>query len=195
MRASLGHGLKYNGMENEIWKDISGHEGVYQVSDLGRVKKLPVRTCEQSQVRKDRKKIIPGKFLPQRLRSGYWSVVLRVRNKSIDSVVHRLVAIAFVANPENKPQVNHIDGNKKNNNVKNLEWVTKSENAIHAVKLNLVPTGSNHKWAKLKEADAQQILNLKSTGVKGAKVARRFGLTKGAVYAIWNRTNWKKIIQ
>jgi len=66
-------------------------------------------------------------------RYGYWRVNVTINGKSYQKPVHRLIATAFIPNPDNKPQVNHIDGNKQNNSVENLEWVTNSENRKHAV--------------------------------------------------------------
>lgn len=102
-------------MEKEIWKDIAGYEGLYQVSNFGRIKSL-------------RSKIILASLSSK---SGYCYVGLAKNGMNKQKSVHRLVALAFIPNSENKPEVNHIDGNKHNNTVKNLEWVTKSENMKH----------------------------------------------------------------
>ena len=114
---------------NEIWKDIRGYEGLYQVSNLGRVKSIPRNgTIKQERILKQCK----DKY-------GYFQVVLH--NKTIKSCrVHKLVAEAFILNLQNKETVNHIDGDKTNNNVKNLEWNTIKENNENAIKLGLNKT-------------------------------------------------------
>lgn len=104
----------------EIWKDVVGYEGYYKVSNLGRVKSLDrINNKGVTQI---------GRVLKCGYRSGYKSVALSKNGKSVSCVIHRLVAIAFVPNKNNKPQVNHIDEDKNNNNVNNLEWVTAKEN-------------------------------------------------------------------
>ena len=116
----------------EIWKDIEGYEGAYQISNFGRIK--------------NKIKILS----PQINNCGYLRIILKNKHYSI----HRLVALAFLPNPENKPQVNHIDGNKTNNYVTNLEWVTASENQKHNYKnLHFKPPmlgkkGKNHVASK-----------------------------------------------
>jgi hypothetical protein len=115
---------------NEIWKDVIGYEGLYQVSNLGRIKSLP---------KYDRK----GRFHPEQLKAqvnnggGYLVVNLKHNGCQKMRTVHRLVAEAFLDNPNKYPVVNHIDGNKKNNCLTNLEFCTHSSNMLHAVKLGL----------------------------------------------------------
>lgn len=111
----------------EIWKDIQGYEGLYQVSNLGRVRSLD----RVIQYKNGSKHLHKGNILPQRKRrrnSNYLSVSLYKNDIGKTCVVHRFVAIAFIPNPENKPQVNHKDENPENNCVENLEWVTSYEN-------------------------------------------------------------------
>ncbi len=110
----------------EIWKDVPNYEGLYQVSNLGRVR-------SNHNTRYHKPKIL--KSIP---RSGYVSVIL-CKNKYHKNVfIHRLVAECFVPNPQNKPCVNHIDGNKANPCATNLEWCTQKENISHAIKTGLL---------------------------------------------------------
>jgi len=114
--------LFYNiSMKNEIWKPVVGYEGLYEVSNLGRVKSLPRNgTIRQERVLRENVK-----------RSGYVNIVLRKNGKPRTFRLHRLVARAFIQNPENKPQVNHKNGDKRDNRAINLEWTTVSENLKH----------------------------------------------------------------
>lgn len=116
----------------EIWKDIEGYEGIYQVSNLGRVKGLE-RYDSNGHLLKE--KILKTSIN----RDGYEKVSIQKNAKKKTYKIHRLVAIAFIPNVENKKEVNHIDGNKLNNRVNNLEWCTKEENERHARNNNLIP--------------------------------------------------------
>ena len=107
----------YNNTEKEVWKDVVGYEGLYEVSNLGRVKSL-------------RRNII----MKQKIVKGYNMLTLTKAGKQKGETVSRLVGRAFIPNPENKPQINHIDENKQNNHVDNLEWVTAKENANHGTR-------------------------------------------------------------
>ena len=110
----------------EIWKDIVGYEGLYQVSNLGRVKSLG-----NTKARKE--KILLGVSISD----NYLQIGLNKNGERKRYVIHRLVAEAFIPNPLNKPQVNHINGNKKDNRVENLEWWTQCENIRHSNKKHL----------------------------------------------------------
>ena len=124
----------------EEWKDIEGYEGLYQVSNLGRVKSLERETPFTSRERetpftsrwgqrvtRTRKEFI---MKTKEQFNGYLYLCLRNCGAKWISV-HRLVAQAFIPNPDNKPQIDHIDGNKHNNCVENLRWVTAAENAAN----------------------------------------------------------------
>lgn len=116
-------------IDGEVWLPVVGYEGFYSVSNLGRVR-------SDSRIKSGSL----GTFVSQefivsaRLDKGYVRLVLQ-KNGSIKSYnVHRLVAIAFISNPDNLPQVNHKDLNKSNNNLSNLEWVTRGENIRHGIR-------------------------------------------------------------
>ena len=115
---------------DEVWKDIKGYEGLYQVSNLGRVKSL-ARKIKLKQYIKDTPEMVMKLDLNRR---GYLYVHLCKNGKYKAYRVHRLVADAFVENPEHKEQVNHIDRNVLNNKSCNLEWCTNAENMEHAKK-------------------------------------------------------------
>lgn len=105
----------------EKWVNIDKWENLYEVSTSGKVRNIKT-----------------GKVLVGDTNNcGYRRVILYNKDRKQRFFIHRLVAQAFISNPENKPQVNHIDGNKENNSVDNLEWVSQSENEVHAIKNNL----------------------------------------------------------
>lgn len=119
---------------NEIWKDIYGHVGSYQISNLGRVKSLPRSIIRSNGM----KQTFKGKLLSLNTNEfGYKTIMLYNMNKYSCYKIHRLVAGAFLLNPENKSDVNHLDGVKSNNNINNLEWATRSENHYHAFNAGL----------------------------------------------------------
>lgn len=109
----------------EVWKDVVGFEGLYKVSNLGNV--VSARRNYKNGV----------KYLTPFDNGGYLRVTFVVNEKRSNHLVHRLVAEAFIPNPDNKDSVNHIDGCKTNNRLENLEWVTRSENTIHAITTGL----------------------------------------------------------
>ena len=115
---------------NEIWKDVVGYENIYQVSNLGRVKRLQTLVKNKNGYRLVNERLLK---IPSYI---YESVFLS--NGTINQqYVHRLVATAFIPNPHNKSYVNHINGIKTDNRVENLEWVTNSENVKHSYKAGL----------------------------------------------------------
>lgn len=179
----------------EIWKDIEGFENMYQVSNLGKVKSLP-RTI----LRKDGKKLqIKEQILKgSKDTKGYIQVELKKDGKRNIKVIHRLVANAFISNKDNKEQVNHIDGNKENNCISNLEWVTCQENIQHAWKnnLNVANYGEKHPNHKLTEEQVKYIKeNYKPRDKEyGARaLARKFNVSTGPIQNILSGKGWKSI--
>ena len=115
----------------EIWKDIKGYEGLYQVSNLGRVKSLARKVCNHPSGTTRR---VPEKILtPTDNGNGYKIIGLRSRQNRKSKYVHRLVAEHFLENPLGKGYVNHLDYDKSNNAASNLEWCTVLENVAHSV--------------------------------------------------------------
>lgn len=122
----------------EIWKDVKGYKGFYQISNLGNI-----RCCQRIDKIGRHKK---SKILKlDKQYDGYLKICLHKSCKQKKVMIHRLVAEAFIPNPENKPEVNHINGKKDDNRVENLEWVTRKENMKHAFN-----TGLAHVWNKKK---------------------------------------------
>ncbi len=124
-------------MSNIEWKPIKGYEGLYEVSNIGEIKALErLKNCN-----KGYGKIKEHIMKPNHCKCEYYRVPLTDYNhKRKYYLIHRLVAQAFIPNPNNYGDVNHKDGNKLNNNVDNLEWCTRSDNLIHAYNNGLKPT-------------------------------------------------------
>lgn len=121
----------------EIWKDIPNYEGFYQISSFGNVRSLD-RVIHFQKGNPKRNTFSKGKRIKNQIsNSGYYRTKLCKNQTRKMFSVHRLVAEVFIPNPENKPQVNHIDGNRLNNHVENLEWATMSENVLHAYETGL----------------------------------------------------------
>ena len=120
-------------LANEEWRDVVGYEGLYQVSNLGRVKSLP----RQRKGRGVGFRTTPLKVLKPIKIGDYLGICLCDCDKRRKIYIHRLVAETFIPNLDGKSEINHIDGDKYNNNVTNLEWCTHSENGLHAFRLGL----------------------------------------------------------
>jgi len=170
--------------KKEIWKDIERYEGLYQVSNLGRVRSLARENGYGS-----RKETRLRKFKISRY--GRAEIVLSKNKKLKNYFVHRLVAKAFIPNPFNKPCVNHKDGNPLNNRVENLEWVTYKENDLHARK-NKLYGGEKNNTAKLKEKDVVFIReNFGKFSYK--ELAKMFDITPNHIYKIIKKYCWKYV--
>ena len=127
----------------EIWKPVVGYLGFYEISNLGRVKSL------KDNLGRDRELILK----PQKRKDGYFTIELKRSTKFL----HRIVAEAFIPNPENKPQVNHKDSNRENNQTGNLEWVTASENIFHGYKYGNIKPTRHRLGAQTGEGEFRQI--------------------------------------
>ena len=174
--------IDYKDLPGEEWRDVVGYEGLYQVSNLGRVKSF----------HKNNAKIIT----PKPDNHGYLRVVLCKDFKKKNRMVHVLVAQAFIPNPESKRQVNHIDGNKTNNHVSNLEWVTPAENIHHAFETGLRKSGCEHFRAKL---TAEQVREIRRDCVPGdpelgfKPFARKFNVTSRVIGLVYHGVSYQDV--
>jgi len=117
--------------KKEIWKDIKGYEGIYLVSDLGRIKSLYNSLKKRGRYNKLDSRILKTRTVKSGGYTGYMCVGLRKNNIQKKHIVHRLVAMAFIENPRNKSDVNHKNKIRTDNRVINLEWNAVSENQNH----------------------------------------------------------------
>jgi len=183
----------------EVWKDVKGYEGIYKVSNFGRVKSLDREIAPNNRAPYWRK----GKICKQsKSNLGYMTVGFTVNNVKVNKYVHRLVAEAFITNVNNYPQVNHIDCDKTNNRINNLEWCTNSQNQIHASKNGLNKLHL-HRVAYSGEENGrslltkEQVLEIKKKYIpykySAKKLAKEYKVSESCITHILNNTSWKKI--
>jgi len=166
----------------EIWKDIKEYEGLYRVSNLGNVKSWHTHKTGKK-----------GKCLSPKLTpSGYYKVNLYKDHIQKTFSIHQLVANEFIPNKENKKGVNHIDGNKLNNRLNNLEWATDLENMTHAIKNGLVNNAGEHNgFSKLTDSQVLEIDQLLSTNtIQQKDIAILFNVSKMTISLIKHRKRW-----
>ena len=159
-----------------MWKIIEGFH--YEINEQGIVRNIRTGSIRNSFLRKD----------------GYKGIQL-YKKKVYNFQLHRLIAIAFIPNPDNKPFINHIDSNRSNNSLSNLEWVTHQENVIHGYAIGFASNeGSRNGFSVLTE---QQVLEIREKRVKEGttyqKLALLYGVSYGCIVGIIQRTNWKHL--
>ena len=166
----------------EVWKDVKGFEGFYQVSNIGNVKRL-----------------ISERVFAERLigrtidRYGYVKRVLCKNGKMFHFTEHRLVGVTFIDNPENKSTINHINGVKTDNKVENLEWNTNLENKQHAISTGLTDLkGTKHPKCKLTE---KQVLEIRKIGFSETRtyLSKKYGVSRNNILGIIRGQNWSHI--
>lgn len=173
-------------MINEIWKDIPNFNGRYQASNFGNIRRCS-RFDNAKLEHKIRKTFKPEKILVGNKLStrGYKRISLLKKQY----FVHRIVALAFIQNPHNFEQINHIDGNKLNNNINNLEWCSNSENRKHAVENGLIAKGEA--LSHLKEHEIIAIRNLYENNISQRHIGILFNIKQQTVSKIVNLKTWK----
>lgn len=163
--------------KQELWKPVVGFEGLYEVSNLGQIKSL-----QRTKNNKGKIQQVPKRILAQ-AQTNYPSVSLWSDGVLKVKKVHRIVAEAWIPNPLNKSEVNHIDANRLNNCFDNLEWVTRQENCTHAKVNKLMPSGKNHVKTKVNPNDViyYWLINEETTQLE---VAHHFGISQSRVSQI-----------
>lgn len=162
----------------EVWVDIKGYEGLYKVSNLGRVIALK-KTHLSGYVESSRAEFMPTQIVSEK---GYLFVFLKSAEGITKKVkVHRLVATHFIENPFNKPEVNHKDGNKINNHILNLEWCTRKENMEHASLSGFIKKGVDNSRSKV---TMEQVLEIQNSTDSTRVLAKRYGIGKSCAARI-----------
>lgn len=169
----------------EHWKAIQGYEGIFEVSDYGQVRSLDRLSANGRQLK--------GKMMSVsrkgKKENEYMQVGLMKDKKQRTHNLHRLVASAFIPNPENKPEVNHLDGDKTNNRVSNLSWVTRKEQMKHASETGLMLVGSMSQNSKLTDEEVKYIRDVYVEGhleFSAKALSEKFSVATNTITAIAN---------
>lgn len=176
-------------MQKEIWKKIEGCT-TYEVSTLGNIKSLPKSNYNGV------KNYITKEIILKQIhdKDGYRKVGLKTDStkKQKQFSVHRLVALHFISNPENKPEINHINGIKDDNRTDNLEWATRKENQVHAYKnkLQIAVRGEQSVQAKLTE---KQVLEIRASDLSRKELSLKFNVRQSCICKIIKRQRWTHI--
>ena len=174
-------------MNEEKWKPVLGYEDTYEVSNYGNVRRMA--GSYRTPIARPRKLVPRGK---------YFQVILSRDGRVTLQWVHRLVAAAFLGPPTDRMyQVNHIDGNGRNNRVENLEWTDHSGNMTHAYATGLryavYSVGSDNVNSKLTEADIPAIFDRRHCGESLESIGRSYGVTKACIWQIIDGRSWRHI--
>ena len=181
---------QYITTEGDVYSDIKDYEGLYKVSLKGDIYSVK----RKKKMHHGGERPYGGRLIKSRRTTvGYDQVMLCKNGKKKYHQVHRLVAKAFISNPKNKPQINHINGVKHNNNFDNLEWVTQSENQNHAIKTGLQPHAKGEqrgKVCKLKQKEVDEIKFFLGFGVKNKDLAEYYKVNPVTISNIKTGATW-----
>lgn len=173
-------------MKEEIWKDIEGYEGKYQVSNFGRVRSF---LSSHGNLR-----AVPLILAPRKSSDGYLRVALSKNGVRKDYMIHRLVIVTFKDRTNIKETVNHIDGNKENNVVDNLEWADRVEQMQHAYKLGLKkPVHTNRKLSAEDIKEIRKVYIFRSKEFGTVALAKKYGVTNAVIGHIVRGETYKEI--
>ena len=178
----------------EEWKDVVNFKGLYQVSNLGRIKSYDKTHTGIDKIGRNINRFYPKRIMKQSLeKQGYLRLTLTDRNKKeTRHSVHRLVSIAFTPNPLNLPEVDHLDGNKTNNTIINLKWVTSVENVKNAWAIGLCKkrSGEKHSQSVLTDKD---VLFIRASNISRKELSIKFSVGIKCIDKIINRKRWTHI--
>lgn len=163
-------------MMQEIFKQVKGYEGYYEVSNIGNVRSTSYKGVKL--------------LKPAKTKRGYLNVVLCVNQVKVHKLIHRLVAEAFIPNSKNLEQVNHINGNKVDNTVQNLEWCTSEYNNQHALNSGLLSRYENRPEAKLTKELVLKIPELIKQGATADDLKDLFKVSRRCIDNIFEGKNW-----
>lgn len=166
-------------------KDVVGYEGLYTCDEYGNVFSCATNTNSNKH----------KKLMKQNIRNGYYYITLTdIDGKRSKKYVHRIIAQAFIDNPNDKKEVNHIDCNKLNNNIMNLEWSTRKENLQHSYDNGLKREHEKHGMAKLTKNEVLQIRKLyKSKEYSYSQLSKMYNVSMSCISMIVTNRNWRNL--
>lgn len=177
-------------LEGELWEDIIGYESLYMISNMGRVKGCNrIITCKNGA-----KKPIKSRIIRQHFdgKLNYLCVVLNKNGKTKGNLTHRLVGIHFIKNDQSKNFINHKDGDKINNIISNLEWVTKSENELHRTRVLGKGIRETNSMSKLSNLDVTYIYT-NPDNLNRRDMMNKFDVKDFCITSIWNHHRWTSL--
>jgi hypothetical protein len=181
----------------EQWRPVVGYEHWYEVSNLGQLRSTSVHIRGLSRAGNEVFRLRNGRILKQGIQnSGYLQVVLSANNISKKLLVHRVVGEAFIPNPSQLPEINHLDSNKLNNTASNLEWCTRQQNFDHARLAGKVrfAKGEETGFAKLTDDKVRQIRLLLAQGKTNLEISRLYGVSAPIISYVKTGKTWRHVI-